>query len=95
MNSIWPKGWTLQWDYESKHKSNTLFSSIKNKIDKMVSLHPKFQFYWKLKEILNITKDRVHFKNILFKNKIEDKWNQIDHDYWRRLIDSVKGRTNI
>ena len=29
------------------------------------------------------------------KKEIEDKWNQIDHEFYRRLIDSVKRRTNI
>ena len=29
------------------------------------------------------------------KNEIEDKWNQIDHEFCRMLIDSVKRRTNI
>ena len=68
---------------------------LKNKIYGIVSLHPRFQFNWKLKKMLNITQDRVHFKHILFKKKIEDKWNQTDHDYYKRLKDSVEGRTNI
>ena len=29
------------------------------------------------------------------KKEIEDKWNQIDHEFCRILIDSVKRRTNI
>ena len=29
------------------------------------------------------------------KKEIEDKWNQIDQEFCRRLIDSVMRRTNI
>ena len=29
------------------------------------------------------------------KKEIKNKWNQIDHEFCRRLIDSVKRRANI
>ena len=29
------------------------------------------------------------------KKEIEEKWNQIDHEFCIRLIDSLKRRTNI
>ena len=36
------------------------------------------------------------FSSILsLKKDIEDKWNQIEHEFNRGLIDSVKWRTNI
>ena len=99
MNSILPNGWILQWDNDSKHKSkDSLCFYIKNKI-KLIKwpayspdLNPIENIWGNIKHYLG---SRTFSSISSLKNEIEDKWNQIDHEFCRRLIDSVKRRTNI
>ena len=99
MNSILPNGWILQCDNDSKHKSkNSLCFYIKNKIKLMKwpayspDLNPIENIWGNIKHYLG---SRTFSSISSLKKEIEDKWNQIDHEFCRRLIDSVKRRTNI
>ena len=100
INSILPNGWILQWNNYSKHKSkDSLCAYIKKNKIKLLKwpayspdLNPIENVWGNIKHYL----ESRAFSNISsLKKEIEDKWNQIDHEFCRWLIDSVKRRTNI
>ena len=99
MNSILPDGCFLQCDNYSKHKSlESLRLSIKNKI-KLIKwqayspdLNPIENIWGNIKYYLGsrtFSNMKSHWK------EIEDKWNQIDVEFCKRLTNSVKRRVNI
>ena len=91
-----PNWWILQWDNDKNRESKDSQCFIFKKFDEMANSQSKFKPYWKhLGKYKALFIIKNIFKHIKFKKEIEDKWNQIDHDFYRRLIDSVKQRTKI
>ena len=94
MNSILPDGWILQCDNDSKHKSlESLRFCIKNKIKLIkwaaysLDLNPIENIWGNIKYYLG-SRTFSNMKSLW--KEIEYKWNQIDVEFCKRLIDSVK-----
>ena len=89
----------MQYDNDSKHKSlESLRFCIKNKI-KLIKwpayspdLNPIENIWGNIKYYL---KSNTFSNMKSLRKEIEDKWNQIDVEFCKRLTDSVKRIVNI
>ena len=92
MNLILPNRWILQWDNDSKYKSKDSPCFYKNKLMKWPAYIPELNLLKAFGENSALFWIKNIWKYIKLKKKIEDKLNQIDHNFCKKLINSVKRR---